>query len=197
LTLLCAAVKLKLLIASDRNQPKVNQRLQSTDALVTSVKERLASAAQAGPAQLLEGVVEALTQRYSSIEIYLAVAGAGVCKSSRGDKQASTTMADVNAEIAVPIMLSTKTLGLLVVETGTALGSPRHWARSTPREERALLQQVAELIAEYAAASRNRQAPRKTSEKLNAGPMPSAKRKAPQPARAAARKVAAGDHSRR
>ena len=175
----------------------MNQRLQSTDALVTSVRERLASTARLGPAQLLDGVVEALTQRYSSIEIYLAVAGAGVCRASRGDKQAGTTMADVNAEIAVPIMLSTKTLGLLVVETGTTLGSARHWARSTPRQERALLQQVAELIAEYVAASGNKQAPRKTSEKLNAGPMPSAKRKAPQPARAAVRKAAAGDHSPR
>lgn len=172
----------------------MNQHLPSTNALVTSVRELLAATARFEPTKALDGVVETLTQRYSSIEIYLAIAGAGVCKSRRGHKQASTTMADVNAEIAVPIMLGTKTLGLLVVETGTTLGSARHWARSTPRQERALLQQVAELIVQYVAVRRNKQAPRKTSEKLNAGPMTSAKRKGPQPARAAMRKAAAGDH---
>ncbi|HEX3094469.1 MAG TPA: GAF domain-containing protein [Candidatus Angelobacter sp.] len=175
----------------------MSQHLPSTNALVTSVRELLSATARFEPTKALDGVVEALTQRYSSIEIYLAAAGAGVCKSRRGHKQASTTMADVNAEIAVPIMLGAKTLGLLVVETGTTLGSARHWARSTPRQERALLQQVAELIAQYVAASRNKQAPRKTSEKLNAGPMQTAKRKAPQPARAAVHKAAAGDHSPR
>jgi hypothetical protein len=45
------------------------------------------------------------------------------------------------------------------------------------------------LIAQYVAASL-----RKTSNKLPTGPMPTAKRKAPQSARAAVRKAAAGDH---
>jgi len=176
----------------------VNQHLQSTNAVVTSVRERLASIARSEPAQLLEGVIEALTHRYSSIEIYLTVEGVGVCKSRSGHAQAGTTMADVNAEIAVPIMLGTKTLGLLVAETGKTLDSTRHWARSTPRQERVLLQQVAELIAEYVAASRltvnrGKQAPRKTS-KLHAAPTPTAKPKGPQSARAAVRKAAAGDH---
>jgi len=172
----------------------MNQYLQSADALVASVRERLAATASFEPVQLLDSVVEALTQRYSSVEIYLAVAGAGVCKARSGHAQGGTTMAEVNAEIAVPIMLGAKTLGLLVAETGS---SARHGARSTPRQERALLQQVAELIAEYLAASRNKQAPRKTSEKLNAGSVATAKPKGPQPARAAVRKAAAGDHSRR
>ena len=172
----------------------MNQYLQSADALVASVRERLAATASFEPVQLLDSVVEALTQRYSSVEIYLAVAGAGVCKARSGHAQGGTTMAEVNAEIAVPIMLGAKTLGLLVAETGS---SARHRARSTPRQERALLQQVAELIAEYVAASRDKQAPRKTSEKLNAGSVTTAKPKGPQPARAAVRKAAAGDHSRR
>ena len=172
----------------------MNQYLQSADALVASVRERLAATAGFEPVQLLDGVVEALTQRYSSVEIYLAVAGAGVCKARSGHAQGGTTMAEVNAEIAVPIMLGAKTLGLLVAETGS---SARHGARSTPRQERALLQQVAELIAEYLAASRDKQAPRKTSEKLQAGSVATAKPKGPQPARAAVRKAAAGDHSRR
>ena len=171
----------------------MNQHLQSTDALVASVRERLAATARFEPVQLLDDVVEALTQRYSSIEIYLAVAGAGVCKERSGHAQGGTTMAEVNAEIAVPIMLGAKTLGLLVAETGRTVGS----ARSTPREERALLQQVAELIAEYLAASRDKQAPRKTSDKLQAGSVATAKPKGPQPARAAVRKAAAGDHSPR
>jgi GAF domain-containing protein len=172
----------------------MNQHLQSADALVASVRERLAATASFEPAPLLDGVAEALTQRYSSVEIYLAVAGAGVCKARSGHPQGGTTMAEVNAEIAVPIMLRAKTLGLLVAETGS---SARHRARSTPRQERALLQQVAELIAEYLAASRNKQAPRKTSDKLQAGSVATAKPKGPQPARAAVRKAAAGDHSRR
>lgn len=163
----------------------MNQHLQSTNDVVASVRERLASAAE--PAKALEGVVGALTQRYSSIEIYLAVAGSGVCK-ARSDAQAGTTMADVNAEIAVPIMLGAKTLGLLVAETGKG---------SAPRQERALLEQVAKLIAQHVGANRGKQAPRKTSETLHAAPASAVKRKAPQSARAAVRKAAAGDHSPR
>src|SRR5690242_6057028 len=172
----------------------MNQHVQSTNEVVDSVRERLAATASFEPVQLLDGVVEALTQRYSSVEICLAVAGAGVCKARSGHAQGRTTMAQVTAEIAVPIMLGAKMLGLLVAATGS---SARHGARSTPRQERALLQQVAELIAEYLAASRDKQAPRKTSEKLQAGSVATAKPKGPQPARAAVRKAAAGDHSRR
>lgn len=165
----------------------MNQHLPSTNALVTSVREQLAATIE--PAQLLDGVVKALAQRYSSVEIFLAIEGMGVCK-SRSDARAGATMADVNAEIAVPIMLGAKTLGLLVAETGKG---------SSPRQERALLEQVAKLIAEHVAANRltaNRvkQAPRKTSDKLHAAPVPAAKRKGPQSARAAVRKAAAGDH---
>jgi len=179
----------------------VTQHLQSTNAVVTSVRDLLAAIASSEPAKALDGVVETLTQaqRYSSIEIYLALDGVGVCKSSSEQALRDTTMADVNSEIAVPIMLGAKTLGLMVAETGRTLGSARHWARGTPRQERALLQQVAELIAEYMAASRltvnrDKQAPRKPSDKLNAAPMSTAKRKGPQSARAAVRKAAAGDH---
>jgi GAF domain-containing protein len=151
------------------------------------VRELLAAIASSEPAKALDGVVETLThaQRYSSVEIYLALDGLGVCKSSSEHALRNTTMADVNAEIAVPIMLGAKTLGLVVAETGS---------RSTSRQERALLQQVAELLAKYVVASRDKQAQRKTSDKLNAGPVPTAKRKGPQPARAAVRKAAAGDH---
>jgi len=173
----------------------MNQHIQSTNAVIASVRERLAATASFEPAKALDGVVEALTHRYASIEIYLAVEGVGVCKSSSEHPLRETTMAEVNAEIAVPIMLGAKTLGLLVTETGgRILGSARHWARGAPRQERALLQQVAELIAEYVAASRGKQAPRTTSNKLHTGPMPTAKRKGPQSARTAVRKAAAGDH---
>ena len=164
----------------------MNQHLPSTNAVVTSVRERLASTIE--PAQLLDGVVKALMQRYSSVEIFLALEGMGVCK-SRSDAWAGATMADVDAEIAVPIMLGVKTLGLLVAETGQG---------SAPRQERTLLEQVAKLIAEHVAANRlttnrGKQAPLKTSDKLHAAPVPTAKRKGPQSARAAMRKAAAGD----
>lgn len=165
----------------------MNQHLPSTNTLITSVRERLASTIE--PAKALEGVVKALARRYSSVEIYLALEGMGVCK-SRSDAQAGTTMADVKSEVAVPIMLGAKTLGLLVAETGKG---------SALRQERVLLEQVAKLIAEYVATSRltgnrSKQAPRKTSDKLHAAPVPAAKRKGPQSARAAVRKAAAGDH---
>jgi GAF domain-containing protein len=177
----------------------VSQHLQSINAVVMSVRERLAATARLKPLQLLDGVVEALAHRYSSIEIYLAVEGVGVCQSRSGQEPRDATMADVNAEIAVPILLGTKTLGLLVVETGRTFGSARQGARCTAQQERALLQQVAKLIAEYVAASRlamnlGKQAPRKTSDKFHAAPMPTAKPKGPQSARAAVRKAAAGDH---
>jgi GAF domain-containing protein len=185
---LCAAFKLKLPHRRLNRIKRMNQHLQSTNAVVASVRERLAAIARSEPPQLLEAVVEALTdaQRYSSVEIYLALEGMGVCR-SRSHAAGGSTMADVNAEIAVPIMLGTKTLGLLVAETGK---------RSAPRQERALLQQVAKLIVDYVAANRltvnrGKQAPRKTSDKLQAGPMPTAKPKGPQSARAAVRKAAA------
>jgi len=168
----------------------VSQHLESTNAVVISVRERLAATAGLKPLQLLDGVVEALAHRYSSIEIYLAVEGVGICQSRSGQEPRGTTMADVNAEIALLIMRGAKTLGLLVAETGS---------RSTPRQERALLEQVAKLIAEYVAASRltvnlGKQAARKASDKLSAAPVPTAKPKGPQSARTAVRKAAAGDH---
>lgn len=172
----------------------MNQHLPSTNAVVTSVRERLAASASFEPTKALDAVVKALTHRYSSIEIYLAVAGVGVCKSRSGQEPRDATMADVNAEIAVPIMLGTKTLGLLVVETGRTLGPARQGARSAPRQERALLEQVAELIAKYVTASGGKQTPRRTSHKLHAAPVATAKPKGPQSARAAVRKAAAGDH---
>ena len=162
----------------------MNQHLRPTNALVTSVKERLAATASFEPAKALDDVVEALTQRYASIEIYLAVEDVGVCRSSSRQSLRETTMADVNSEIAVPIMLGAKTLGLVVAETG----------KRNTRQERAALQQVAELIAEYVAASRGKQARGKTSDKLHAAPVSAAKPKGPQSARAAVRKAAAGDH---
>jgi hypothetical protein len=168
----------------------MTHRLHSTNAVVVSVRERLAATAGFEPAKMLDSVVEALTQRYSSIEIYLAVAGVGVCKSQSGQEPRDATMADVNAEIAVPIMLGTKTLGLLVVETGKTLGS----ARRALRQERALLHQVAELIAQSVAVNRGKQAAHKTSDKLHAGAVVTAKPKGAQSARAAVRKAAAGDH---
>ena len=178
----------------------MNQHLQSINAAVARVRERLATTACFEPVQLLDGVVDALAQvqQYSSVEIYLALDGVGVCKSSRGHGLRDTTMAYVNAEIAVPIMLGTKTLGLLVAETSGALTSTRLSARSI-RQERVVLQQVSELIAEYVAvnrftANRGKQAPRTTSDKFQAVLKPTAKRKGPQSARAAVRKAAAGDH---
>lgn len=163
----------------------MNEQLQSVNAVVTSVKKRLASAIKFDPATL-DGVVETLTQaqRYSSIEIYLAVEGVGVYKSASEHSLRDTTMADVDAEIAVPIKLGARTLGIVVAETGR---------RSAPRQDRELLRQVTKLIAQYLAANSVQRAPRKTREKLQAGPALTQKPKGPHSARLAARKAAAGE----
>jgi hypothetical protein len=176
----------------------VNEQLQSVSAVVTSVKKRLASAIKFDPATL-DGVVETLTRGrgYAWTGVYLD--GMNVCQSSirqssireslilqsmSGPAPASTTMADVDAEIAVPIKLGARTLGIVVAETGR---------RSAPRQDRELLRQVTKLIAQYLTANSVQRAPCKTREKLQAGPALTQKPKGPHSARLAARKAAAGE----
>src|SRR5882672_880160 len=121
----------------------------------------------AQPAEALDGVVEALCRGrgYSWIGMYLAVDNLGVRQSSSGPAPASATMADLHGEITVPIKQGTRTLGLLVAETGRQA--------SSARQDRALLQQVTKLIARYVtpiAPSNVCARPRKNS-RLNPRPL--------------------------
>lgn len=181
--------------------------LQSANVVLSSVKERLALAAKTQPAEALDGVVEALSRGrgYSWTGIYLAVENLGVRQSASGPAPASATMADLKAEIAVPIKLGVRTLGLIVAETGRPAGAAR--------QDRVLLQQVTKLIAQYLATSRAKQLLRKTGENFQAGtgtaqphqtqphqtqrhqiqPHTTQPHKGPQSARPAARKAASGE----
>jgi len=143
------------------------------------------------PAEALDGVAEALClgRRYSWLGIYLAVEDLGLKQASSGDAPASATMADLHGEIAVPIKQGTRTLGLIVAETGRPA--------SSTRQDRELLQQVTRFIARYVTTNRAHQHLRTTQEKLQAEPetaqqQASQPQKGPQSVRPAMRKAAAG-----
>ena len=127
---------------------------------------------------------------YSWTGIYLAVEDLGVLQSASGPAPASATMADLKAEIAVPIKLGARTLGLMVVETGRPDGAAR--------QDRVLLQQITKLIAQYLTTSRAKQILRKTRENIHAGTGTAQShetqpQKGPQSARPSARKAASGE----
>src|SRR4029077_2922077 len=122
--------------AGTGSKKSVTEQLQSPSLVLTTVKERLSSSAMAQPAEALDGVAEVLCRGrgYSWLGIYLAVEDLGVKQCSRGDAPASATMADLHGEIAVPVKQGTRTLGLIIAETGRQA--------SSARQDRALLQQV-------------------------------------------------------
>jgi putative methionine-R-sulfoxide reductase with GAF domain len=164
----------------------VPKRLQSANAVLTAVKEKLSSAAKKQPEKVLDGVVEALShgRGYAWTGIYLAVENLGVRQSASGPTPASATLADLKAEIAVPIKLGSRTMGLIVAETGRPSGAAR--------QERALLQQVTKSIAHYLTTNRAKQLPRTTRENFQSEPRTS-EHKGPQSERPASRKAAAGE----
>ncbi|HZI57757.1 MAG TPA: hypothetical protein VFF39_13330 [Verrucomicrobiae bacterium] len=167
----------------------MTEQLQSPSLALTAVKERLASSAMARPAEALDGVAEALCRGrgYSWLGIYLAVESLGVKQASSGDAVAGATMADLQGEIAVPIKQGTRTLGLLVAETGRQANSAR--------QDRALLQQVTKFIARYITINRAQQRLRLIQEKPQAAqqqPQISQPQKGPQSVRPAMRRAAAG-----
>jgi GAF domain-containing protein len=187
LTLFYAAVKLKSARFHhlSRNST-VTAHLQSANVVLSSVKERLAATAKEQPAEVLNGVIETLSEGrgYSWTGIYLAVENLGVRQSASGPAPDSATMAGLKAEIAVPIKLGARTLGLIIAETGRTTGAAR--------QDRTLLQQVTKLIAQYLTTNRAKQLLRKTRENLQAGPR-TTEHKGPQSERPAARKAAAGE----
>lgn len=165
----------------------MREHRQSANAVLASVRERLASAPYAEPAQALDGVVEALFRGrgYAWTGIYVGIENQGICQASSGPAPAGVTIDDLQAEIVVPIKLGARTLGLLVAETGN-----RSRAASP---ERALLQRVTKLIGQYLISNRAKQVLRAAPEKIHPEPAHVRKSKGPQSARPALRKAAAGE----
>ena len=175
----------------------MTQRYQSSSAVLASIRQRLASARKTKSEEILDGIVESLAagRGYAWAGIYLAIENVGVRQASRGssrvtsarpEEPASTTRLDaLNAEIAVPIRLGARTVGLIVVETGRSSGAAR--------QERVLVQQTAKLVAQYLTTDRAKQLLRKTREKARdaAAAQP---HKSPQSARPVVRRAVAGDH---
>jgi hypothetical protein len=174
----------------------VNERHQSSSAVLAAIRERLASARSTKPAEILDTIVTALTEGrgYAWAGIYLVVENLGVREASSGHTAgpASMSLEEVSAEIAVPIRLGARTLGLIVAETGQALSSTLPSVRGAARQERVLLQQTAKLIAQYLTTDRAKQLLRKTREKARetAAVQP---HKTPQSARPTVRRAAAGE----
>src|SRR4029077_15627301 len=176
----------------------MTQHYQSANAVLAAVKARLGAARTAKPAQVLDALVEALAEGrgYRWIGIYLATEKLGVRQSSirqssmrqassgTGQAPARIGLAEVTSEIAVPIRLGVRTLGLIVAETGQS---------GAARQERVLLQQAAKVVAQYFTTDRAKQLLRKTREKAHAEAAAEQPHKSPQSARPAVRKAAAGE----
>ena len=181
------------------------QRYQALGAVLLSIREKLASARNRKPEEILDAVVDALAEGrgYAFAGVYLAVENLGVYQASSGSSRIAQTTSDragaaatvaldaVDAEIAAPIRLGARTLGLIVVETRrrpSPEGVPAHGAA---RQERVLVQQVAKLVAQYLTTDRAKQLLRKTRERARqaAAAQP---HKSPQSARPALRRTAAG-----
>ncbi|HET9284404.1 MAG TPA: hypothetical protein VFR24_20820 [Candidatus Angelobacter sp.] len=168
----------------------MNPQYQSANAVLLCVKEKLEQAREARPAEILNAIVAALSngRRYQWTGIYLAIENLSVRQASSGPAPKTISLSDVRAEIVVPIRLGARTLGLIVAETGrTAVG-----------KERALLRQVAKLVARYLTTDRSKQLLRQTREKAQrekAKAEANAERphKSPQSARLGVRKAAAGE----
>jgi putative methionine-R-sulfoxide reductase with GAF domain len=165
----------------------MTQHYQSANAVLAAIKERLASARTAKPAEVLDAIVETLAEGrgYRWTGIYLATDGLGVRQSSigTGPAPASIDVGEVRSEVAVPIRLGARTLGLIVAESGRT---------GAARQERVLLQQVAKMVAQFFTTDRAKQLLRHTREKAHAEAA-SRLHKSPQSARPAVRKAAAGE----
>ncbi len=163
----------------------MNQRHQSANAVLLCVKEKLAQAQEAKPAEILHAIVAALAEGrgYRWAGIYFAVEDLSVRQAASGPAPANIDLGGVSSEIVVPIRLGVRTLGLIIAETG----------RAGTGQERALLQQVARFVARYLTTNRSKQVLRKTRERIRAEVDAERPHKSPQSARPAARKAAAGE----
>jgi hypothetical protein len=190
----------------------VAQRYQAPGAVLSSIRQKLASAGNCKPEEILDAIVEALAEgrRYAFAAIYLAIENQAVRQASSGSSRiaqagyehassaqpavAALAIDSVNAEIAVPIRLGARTLGMIVAETRRAFDPQGAPVQGAAPQERVLVQQTAKLVAQYLTTDRARQLTRKTRERSRqeATAQP---HKSPQSARPALRRAAAGDRS--
>jgi hypothetical protein len=184
----------------------VASRYQSSSAVLSSIRQKLASPRSTRPEDVLEGIVSALAEGrgYAWAGIFLAIENLGVRQAVSGSSCIAQSQPgragdgipmpvnEPNAEIAVPIRLGARTLGLIIVETRRALGSERQPSRGASRQERVLVEQTAKLVARYLTTDRAKQLLRKTRQhaRETAAAQP---HKSPQSARPAVRRAAAGD----
>jgi putative methionine-R-sulfoxide reductase with GAF domain len=166
------------------------QRSQSPQAVLATIEKELQSARTKDPAQVLDAIVSALSEgrSYYWVGAYLTAGEFATeqVATRGGAAPATISVAHVNSEIAVPIRLGARKLGLIVAETGRPVGNCR--------QERALLQQTAKMIAEYLTHDRAKGLLRKMREQgRSRGTEPS--HKSPQAARPALRRAAAGEHA--
>lgn len=187
----------------------MTQRYQASSGVLSSIRQKLALARNRKPEEILDEVAAALTQGrgYAFAGIYLAIEKMGVRQASSGSSligqtqyervdstHTATALDSVNAEIAVPIRLGARTLGLIVVESGWTSGSQAHGAA---RQERVLVEQTARLVAQYLTTDRAKQLLRKTRERARQTAGAVQPHKSPQSARPALRRAAAGERSAR
>jgi hypothetical protein len=206
LTLFALVIKLIVFFSlTIQDVRQVIPRYQPSSAVLASIREKLVSAWASNPQEILDAIVEALSEGrgYAWIGIYLAVESQGVWQAASGPAPASIDVSEVKTEIAVPIRLGARTLGLIVAKTGRGSTSGQG-----ARQERVLLQQTAKLVAQYLTTNRAKQLLRKTRKgvreaarsdprETGAGREPrttTAKpHKSPQSARPVARRAAAGE----
>jgi len=201
----------------------VTKHYRSAHELLTSLKELLIPSPSANAGDVLEEVVEHLYEgrRYFWIGIYLAAGDKVIRQCFRGpvppchsfalgvgnvgtagktgvtkvipdvslDPTYSMCFLETKSEIVLPIKIGSRILGVIDVE------SDRPDAFSS--QERALLEQVAEMLARFLTTDQGKRLSRKAREKSNATRAEAEPHKPPQSARPELSRAAAGDHSTR
>ena len=201
----------------------MTKRYRSAHDLLASLKALLAFKPSANARDVLEEVVEQLYQGrgYFWIGIYLAAGDQVIRQCFRGpippchsfalgvgnvgtagktgvtrvipdvllDRTYSMCFLETRSEIVLPLKIGSRILGVIDVE------SDRPNAFSS--QERALLGQVARVVARYLTTDQAKRLSRKAREKSNAARVETQPHKPPQSARPKLRRAAAGEHSAR
>lgn len=199
----------------------MTKHYRSAHELLTSLKELLVPSHSANAGDVLEEVVEYLYEGrgYFWIGIYLAAGDKVIRQCFRGplppchsfalgvgnvgtagktgvtkvipdvslDPTYSMCFLETKSEIVLPIKIGSRILGVIDVE------SDRPHAFSS--QERALLEQVAEMLARYLTTDQGKRLSRKVREKSNATRAETEQHKPPQSARPELSRAAAGEHS--
>lgn len=199
----------------------MTKHYRSAHDLLTSLKELLVPSPSSRAEKVLEEVLEQLYagRRYFWIGIYLAAGNKVVRQCFRGpvppchsfalgvgnvgtagksgvtkvipdvslDPTYSMCFLETKSEIVLPIKIGSRVLGVIDVE------SDRPGAFSS--QERALLEQVAEMLARYLTTNQGKRLLRKAREKSNSTAAETEPHKPPQSARLELSRAAAGEHS--